>query len=341
MGSQIYGLFWVLGLVLFQSSCCAMIFTSATAPTINDYVLHGNSEGYLSAPDRTLDIGDAFTITIRGEGSPEGRVLVSLGITPLLTDTRGYSLISFSASPPEGLEVEEIESEFGEGQTINLRGEVQLIQQYLTTLQHTLHADTPPNETVFIGAVIESAGGFGNRASVVIHNTEEYPTPTPVPPTNPASSSNSAPSNVVPGAQGVTHREPHVMNFMVYDPDLFDEITVTLQVNKGTLTVSPADWAVVTGNGTGSLTIVGDLDTVNNTLLGADGSGLADGVIYHYTGDHLEPGASTSDTLTFTSRDHLGAVATNWVELHISHAMPPPDEPSQQQPTPDVPNQQG
>jgi hypothetical protein len=336
MQSQIYGLLMVLGLVLFQVGCCELV-TSSTVEGHVPVTLYNNDDRiYYSTPEQTISLGNAFRLETSLDFYLER--VVSVTFTSLTSENladenpTSYSGITFSVPIPEGITIYvDGDSPLG-SREIRIEGKVSLLQDYMTSLQHTLRPDIQRGSADIVQATLMYAGYSGNTAYIQVNYTDP-PVPTPntpittsvgetssIPSVNP---SNIAPINTVPGTQGVTYRQPHIMNFMVADSDIANNtLTVTLQVGKGILTVIPATGATVSGNDSGSVTISGSIDAVNNTLLGADGVGLSQGVIYHYTGDDLPEGSATTDTLSFTSQDNYNAVANDFVRLEISNPAP-------------------
>ncbi len=145
---------------------------------------------------------------------------------------------------------------------------------------------------------------------------------------------NIVPQNVVPGGQGITYRNPHVMNFQVTDSDSTDSnFLVRLIVGKGILNATALGGASLTGNGSSVLEIVGTIGAVNQTLWGADEGSLGQGIVYTYTGADLAPNEGTQDTLTMLSYDNvrfLTGTDSDNVPLFINNPFvePAPSVPS-------------
>lgn len=330
MRSQIYGYLMILGLVLLQIGCCERMIlanTKLVAPP-SPITLRVNVPEYISAPNQTVSVGDALTIEVPQGLSVDTSVTLVLTASYLGRETQKYNLLSSDLRSSDLLTVHYANGDAQGSRIITLKGTISQLQTYLNSLQHTLHADVQPNQAVAVRASLSYVGTMGSEAMFNVRNAVETPllsSATPIPPANTPSATvrnpnNIPPINTVPGTQGVNHRQPHVMNFLVDDPDVGENLmTITIEVSKGTLTVIPAGGAGIAGNNSGYLQILGPLSGINATLLGADGVGLADGVIYHYTGDHLPEGSAITDTLTFTSRDNWGGTAVNSVILEISN----------------------
>src|SRR5207248_2378594 len=105
---------------------------------------------------------------------------------------------------------------------------------------------------------------------------------------------NDAPVNTVPGGQTVAEdTNLAITGLSVSDVDAGSaSITTTLAVLHGTLTVSSAGGAAVSGSGTATVTLTGTQTQINTTLAAANN------VIYRGV-----PDFNGSDTLTATTND--------------------------------------
>ena len=106
---------------------------------------------------------------------------------------------------------------------------------------------------------------------------------------------NNAPVNGVPGAQTVaedTNLAITGLSISDLDAGSASNITTTLSVAHGTLTVSSAGGAAVSGSGTGSVTLTGSIAQINTTLAAVNN------VVYKGV-----PDFNGSDTLTITAND--------------------------------------
>ena len=107
---------------------------------------------------------------------------------------------------------------------------------------------------------------------------------------------NDAPVNALPGAQTVAEdTNLAITGLSISDTDAgsASNITTTLSVAHGTLTVSSAGGAAVSGSGTGSVTLTGSIAQINTTLAAINN------VVYKGVLDF-----NGSDTLTITTNDH-------------------------------------
>ena len=107
---------------------------------------------------------------------------------------------------------------------------------------------------------------------------------------------NDAPINTAPGAQTVAEdTNLAVTGLSISDADAGSatNITTTLSVAHGTLTVSSAGGATVSGSGTDSVTLTGSVAQINTTLAAINN------VVYKGDVDF-----NGSDTLTITTNDH-------------------------------------
>jgi hypothetical protein len=85
-------------------------------------------------------------------------------------------------------------------------------------------------------------------------------------------------------------------------------LTVTLNVQHGTLNLSGTTGLTVTGNGSGTVTFSGSIANINNAL---------NGLIYHTTSTNLVAG-NVDDTLTITTSDgHAGGTDTDTVQIDV------------------------
>ena len=107
---------------------------------------------------------------------------------------------------------------------------------------------------------------------------------------------NNAPVNTVPGPQTVaedTNLAITGLSISDVDAGSATNITTTLSVANGTLTVTSAGGAAVSGSGTGTVTLTGSIAQINTTLAAANNVG------YRGVADF-----NGSDTLTITTNDH-------------------------------------
>ena len=107
---------------------------------------------------------------------------------------------------------------------------------------------------------------------------------------------NDAPVNAFPGAQTVAEdTNLAITGLSISDADAgsASNITTTLSVAHGTLTVSSAGGAAVSGSGTGSVTLTGSIAQINTTLAAVNN------VVYKGDADF-----NGSDALTITTNDH-------------------------------------
>jgi hypothetical protein len=341
MRSHIYVLTFVLSFVLFQAGCCVLPTYITSDQARNDgLALIARQVNYDAEAGETVHIGAGLELYTAV--NTDLNEVISLNVQ--LTNETQYRGVLF---------VREGDTITQESPSIlRFKGTLTEIRTLLSNVYYIVPDSVGEtySQTITIGFLRESPARLGNSVKQYVRTEPEsllveaiepaQPVPTRAQSnTNTPSGTtptvqNVAPANIVPGTQGVTHRQPHVMNFMVSDPDIANNpLTVAIQVGKGTLTVIPVGGVTVTGNGTGALTITGTLENVNNTLLGADGVGVSAGVVYHYTGDHLAEGASTTDSLNFISRDNHGAEAVSVVELQVSNPFVAPIETATPMPT--------
>ena len=107
---------------------------------------------------------------------------------------------------------------------------------------------------------------------------------------------NNAPVNTVPGAQTIAEDTDLVitgLSISDVDAGSATNITTTLSVVNGTLTVASASGAAVSGSGTGSVTLTGSITEINTTLAAVNN------VVYRGVADF-----NGNDTLTITTNDH-------------------------------------
>ena len=115
---------------------------------------------------------------------------------------------------------------------------------------------------------------------------------------------NDAPTQVVPGAQTLAEDTPKaIAGVSVADVD-GTPVTTTLSVAHGNLAVTAAPGVTLTGNGTGTVTLVGTPAQINAALAG---------LTYTNTGDYNGP-----DTLTVSTNDGVAPVVTNTVGLTVT-----------------------
>jgi VCBS repeat-containing protein len=133
---------------------------------------------------------------------------------------------------------------------------------------------------------------------------------------------NDAPVNAVPGARQIeANAIVAIAGLAISDADAGSGIlTTTLSVAHGTLTIAAVGGAVVSGSGTGTVTINGTLAQIDATL------GAADNVVYASQHDF-----SGTDTLTMTTTDNGntggGALTdTDQVAIIVSAAAEKPVE---------------
>ena len=106
---------------------------------------------------------------------------------------------------------------------------------------------------------------------------------------------NDAPVNTLPGVQTVAEdSDLAITGLSISDTDAgsANNITTTLSVAHGTLTVSSAGGAAVSGSGTGSVTLTGSIAEINTTLAAVNN------VVYRGVADF-----NGSDALTITTND--------------------------------------
>jgi VCBS repeat-containing protein len=104
---------------------------------------------------------------------------------------------------------------------------------------------------------------------------------------------NDAPVNQIGPARGARDAEIPLGGLVITDVDAdLAALTTKLEVVNGTITVGPAGGAIVSGNGTASVTLAGTLDAINATLTALGN------VLYH-----PPPGFEGTDTLTITTDD--------------------------------------
>ena len=131
---------------------------------------------------------------------------------------------------------------------------------------------------------------------------------------------NDAPVNHVPGTQSFQSNIDHaIAGLSVSDADAGGalNLTTTLSVAHGTLTVASAGGAAVGGSGTGTVTLTGSLTQINTTLAAASN------VVFHST-DGLD------DTLTVLTNDHGNSSTaplnplsdTDTVTIDLTHQLP-------------------
>ena len=128
---------------------------------------------------------------------------------------------------------------------------------------------------------------------------------------------NDAPVNHMPGSRHVVAGVDHVLTGLAVDDVDADSLTTTLSVAHGILTVASAGGAVVSGSGSGMVTLTGSVAQINATLAAPDN------VVYHSLA-----GANGSDTLTMRTDDGGktgagGALSdTDTIAIDVSHALP-------------------
>ena len=127
---------------------------------------------------------------------------------------------------------------------------------------------------------------------------------------------NDAPVNHVPGAQHTQPNTDHLIaGLSVSDVDAANgTLATTLSVGHGTLTVASLGGALVSGSGTGSVSLAGTVAQIN--------AALANNVVYHGAA-----GFHGSDALTVQTSDggNTGGGAltdTGSVAITLSHALP-------------------
>ncbi|UPJ94240.1 VCBS domain-containing protein [Bradyrhizobium sp. 172] len=107
---------------------------------------------------------------------------------------------------------------------------------------------------------------------------------------------NDAPVNTVPGTQEVLHdANLSITGMSISDVDAGGAVNITtnLSVLHGTLTIASAGGALVSGSGTGSVTLTGTVAQINTTLAAANN------VVYKGVANFVG-----SDTLTVLTNDH-------------------------------------
>ncbi|MCK1695130.1 VCBS domain-containing protein [Bradyrhizobium sp. 144] len=107
---------------------------------------------------------------------------------------------------------------------------------------------------------------------------------------------NDAPVNTVPGTQEVLHdANLSITGMSISDVDAGGAVNITtnLSVLHGTLTMASAGGALVSGSGTGSVTLTGTVAQINTTLAAANN------VVYKGVANFVG-----SDTLTVLTNDH-------------------------------------
>jgi VCBS repeat-containing protein len=126
---------------------------------------------------------------------------------------------------------------------------------------------------------------------------------------------NTAPVNTVPGAQDIdANTAAAIAGLAISDVDAASGMmTTTLSVASGTLTVSSAGGAAVTGSGTATVTLSGTLAQINTTL------GATHNVVYQGAHDFFG-----NDTLTISTNDNGNTGAggplsdTDQVTIHLN-----------------------
>ena len=125
-------------------------------------------------------------------------------------------------------------------------------------------------------------------------------------------------SNTLPTSFTATEGTSKVLSgISISDADAIGNVTVTLSVVSGKLTLNTEDNSSltageITNNGTNSVTVTGTVSEINATL--ADANGLS----YLVTTDHL------TDTLTIASQDQGTSpqlTATNTATINITEVL--------------------
>ena len=121
--------------------------------------------------------------------------------------------------------------------------------------------------------------------------------------------SNTVPTTPVSATEGVGMT---ISGIAISDPDANGDVTTTLSVLNGTLTVASnvvggLSSAGIGGNGSGSVTLTGTVAQINATLAASNGL------------TYLEQGDHSSDTLTVATQDQGTAfTATNTVAINVT-----------------------
>ena len=121
--------------------------------------------------------------------------------------------------------------------------------------------------------------------------------------------SNTVPTTPVSATEGVGMA---ISGIAISDPDASGNVTTTLSVLNGTLTVASnvvggLSSAGIGGNGSGSVTLTGTVAQINATLAASNGL------------TYLEQGDHSSDTLTVATQDQGTAfTATNTVAINVT-----------------------
>ena len=126
--------------------------------------------------------------------------------------------------------------------------------------------------------------------------------------------SNTVPTTPVSATEGVGTA---ISGIAISDPDASGNVTTTLSVLNGALTVANnvvggLSSAGIGGNGSGSVTLTGTVAQINATLAASNG------LLYLEQGDH------TTDTLTVATQDQGTApllTATNTVAINVTEAQ--------------------
>ncbi|WP_048441982.1 Calx-beta domain-containing protein, partial [Caenimonas sp. SL110] len=248
-------------------------------PTTHDTVFEGNetvnvSVGGLTGVGTIIENDAPPTLTITDDTQQEGNSLIH--VVRLSNATEQPTVYSFGLAGTTASATDFGAPVFSNGVTL-LAGQITVpagVTRFTVTVPTIEDAIDENTErlNVFVGGV--------TAIGTIIDDDD------PLPP--------AAPVNTVPGTQnGVEDTAvtfSGMRRIMVADAD-GGPLTAVLNVTNGTLTVVAAQGAVVTNNGTGTITIVGGANAINNTL---------SGMVFNPTPDY-----NGSATLTVQTSDGL------------------------------------